>query len=233
MGKKILILFMTLCATAVFSESNLKELIKTDDYHFIHVIMNHPSDSGLESSCSWYKFEYEYLDEQANYERTDVLKNYYKENDRLSKDALLELFKASEKFVIGQAYGKFWRYAKLYNGETPIGETFVRMYDGNRAPGFGYSVTFMDGEKVSDYTISCIFGNNGEEYMSSRPDLFVKNDGFWYWKNEEAKKIFFEMLLNHDKRLPKEFIEIQVLYEKILENLEVTAKRVYRNPGFV
>ena len=71
MGKKILILFMTLCATVVFSQSNLKELIKTDDYHFIHVIMNHPSDSGLESSCSWYKFEYEYLDEQANYERTD------------------------------------------------------------------------------------------------------------------------------------------------------------------
>ena len=35
------------------SESNLKELIKTDDYHFIHVIMNHPSDSGLESSCTW------------------------------------------------------------------------------------------------------------------------------------------------------------------------------------
>ena len=71
MGKKILILFMTLCATVVFSQSNLKELIKTDDYHSIHVIMNHPSDSGLESSCSWYKFEYEYLDEQANYERTD------------------------------------------------------------------------------------------------------------------------------------------------------------------
>ena len=218
MGKKILILFMTLCATVVFSESNLKELIKTDDYHFIHVIMNHPSDSGLESSCTWYKFEYEYLDEQANYERTDVLKNYYKENDRLSKDALLELFKTSEKFVIGQAYGKFWRYAKLYNGETPIGETFVRMYDGNRAPGFGYSVTFMDGDKVS--------GNNGEEYMSSRPDLFVKNDGFWYWKNDEAKKIFFEMLLNHDKRLPKEFIEIQVLYEKILENLEVNGEKI-------
>ena len=173
---------MTLCATVVFSESNLKELIKTDDYHFIHVIMNHPSDSGLESSCSWYKFEYEYLDEQANYERTDVLKNYYKENDRLSKDALLELFKASEKFVIGQAYGKFWRYAKLYNGETPIGETFVRMYDGNRAPGFGYSVTFMDGDKVSDYTISCIFGNNGDEYMSSQPELFAKEDR-WYWKN--------------------------------------------------
>ena len=220
MGKKILILFMTLCATVVFSESNLKELIKTDDYHFIHVIMNHPSDSGLESSCTWYKFEYEYLDEQANYERTDVLKNYYKENDRLSKDALLELFKTSEKFVIRQAYGKFWRYAKLYNGETPIGETFVRMYDGNRAPGFGYSVTFMDGDKVS------VFGNNGEEYMSSRPDLFVKNDGFWYWKNDEAKKIFFEMLLNHDKRLPKEFIEIQVLYEKILENLEVNGEKI-------
>ena len=225
MGKKILILFMTLCATVVFSESNLKELIKTDDYHFIHVIMNHPSDSGLESSCSWYKFEYEYLDEQANYERTDVLKNYYKENDRLSKDDLLELFKTSEKFVIGQAYGKFWRYAKLYNGETPIGETFVRMYDGKRAPGFGYSVTFMDGDKVSDYTISCIFGNNGEEYMSSQPELFAKEDR-WYWKNSDAPKTFFEMLLNHDKRLPKEFIEIQVLYEKILENLEVNGEKI-------
>ena len=225
MGKKILILFMTLCATVVFSESNLKELIKTDDYHFIHVIMNHPSDSGLESSCSWYKFEYEYLDEQANYERTDVLKNYYKENDRLSKDDLLELFKTSEKFVIGQAYGKFWRYAKLYNGETPIGETFVRMYDGKRAPGFGYSVTFMDGDKVSDYTISCIFGNNGEEYMSSQPELFAKEDR-WYWKNSDAPKTFFEMLLNHDKRLPKEFIEIQVLYEQILENLEVNGEKI-------
>ena len=168
---------------------------------------------------------FEYLDKRPNYERTDVLKNYYKENDRLSKDALLELFKTSEKFVIRQAYGKFWRYAKLYNGETPIGETFVRMYDGNRAPGFGYSVTFMDGDKVSVYTISCIFGNNGEEYMSSQPELFAKEDR-WYWKNSDAPKTFFEMLMNHDKRLPKEFIEIQVLYEKILENLEVNGEKI-------
>ena len=36
----------------------------------------------------------------------------------------------------------------------------------------------------------------------------------------------FEMLLNHDKRLPKEFIEIQVLYEKILENLEVNGEKI-------
>ena len=32
--------------------------------------------------------------------------------------------------------------------------------------------------------------------------------------------------MNHDKRLPKEFIEIQVLYEKILENLEVNGEKI-------
>ena len=225
MGKKILILFMTLCATTVFSESNLKELIKTDDYHFIHVIMNHPSDSGLESSCSWYKFEYEYLDEQANYERTDVLKNYYKENEKLTKNALLVLLKSDKEFILSSPGKDLHRYSKLYNNGTPMGETFFRLYSTGSGLGFDYKLIFLDGDKVSDYTISCIFGNNGEEYMSSQPELFAKEDR-WYWKNSDAPKTFFEMLLNHDKRLPKEFIEIQVLYEKILENLEVNGEKI-------
>ena len=142
MNKKIMILFLVLLTGFLFCDSNLMSQIDTDDFYYRNMRWEKPSKSGFEIKVFGIDYDLEYLDKRPNYERTDVLKNYYKENEKLTKNALLVLLKSDNEFILSSPGKDLHRYSKLYNNGTPMGETFFRVYSTGSGLGFDYKLIF-------------------------------------------------------------------------------------------
>ena len=195
-------------------------------------IINLKQDDAVEVLVNGFTY-----DELKNFEAEsyskDAMKIFYNSDENKYEQLLEYLCKfdfTSNEFAIYSDYGGYGSttkfacvnssHKKIMKNSEIIGEEFFYIPEKGFPFSTSYQFIIVTKEKLIDISITII--NVGEDSIELLKDFFELKDGTYYWKSEEAKKSFYELLESKEyKKLPKNLQLLRETKDLFLKTLKI------------
>ena len=230
--KKILFFcFIIQLFFSVYSENNLKSLIP--DY-----VISNEEFKKIKDEYGLYCLKYGYdvmsiekVKDEPEYMNSRKINQLIKDN-KLSVKNILELYEKGESFVLIRLFPMSVEETSneliSVDGKIVGETTFDASSDGKLASNtFGFTMKFIDDRMIHHFWINFIISKDYEdEFYGKLPGIFTKKDGYWYWNETSSVAELFNLMKNHDKNLPEEFLKLQDTWETIVNNLKIKGVKI-------
>ena len=124
----------------------------------------------------------------------------------------------SERFIDNRFLDLY--LSPIYYQDKIIGEQLFHLTNDKIPFSIGYDFIFVTKEKLIETSIAII--NVGEDNVELLKDFSELKDGTYYWKSEEAKKSFYELLESKEyKKLPKNLQLLRETKDLFLKTLKI------------
>lgn len=215
----------------VYSENNLKSLIP--DY-----VISNEEFKKIKDEYGLYCLKYGYdvmsiekVKDEPEYMNSSKINQLIKDN-KLSVKNILELYEKGESFVLIRLFPMSVEETSneliSVDGKIVGETTFDASSDGKLVSNtFGFTMKFIDDRMIHHFWINFIISKDYEdEFYGIVPGIFTKKDGYWYWNETSSVAELFNLMKNHDKNLPEEFLKLQDTWETIVNNLKIKGVKI-------
>lgn len=231
MKHSVLLFFLFLVAQALIAETNLKEIVPpcVSDYDTLSPAQKKNGVSQkLVYKLSIIKIAD--LSKQRPWMLSEPVHEHIEKNEDISVKDIKGMLHSDKIFILNKylPWGtESGSYKKIRIRNQEIGELFFGSgNDGLVVSGsFVYTVAFVDDDNITNFWINFSLSKEDMDVLGVLPEIFNKKGDLWYWNTVDSRKELFDLLQYKDQKLPEIFIQLQCIWEEILEKLEIDGEK--------
>jgi len=146
-----------------------------------------------------------------------------KENRHFTNSELLDVLRTKQPFALKKYNNGFHKqsYSSInYNGKV-IGESFfvINPLETSWPAAFGYEISIIVENKI--ISISIYWVDSESIVPVKLPEYFVKRNGEYYWKNNNAINQFYQQMNTATNKMPEQIQLLREAYNLILNSLRI------------